>query len=102
MIASLLRSRPHGRLSLEFSIFDALQLLMHAHVCAEIVFVVVDGQNGSWRVIEQESVNRGSGFRRIADAELCQQHLVRLFSEGHASWSECCAGPASVFNSAET
>ena len=56
--------------------FDALQLLMHADVCAEIAFVFVDGHDGSWRVIEQESANRGSGFRRIADAELCQQHLV--------------------------
>ena len=47
---------------------------MHADVCAEIV--VVGGHNGSWRVIEQESVHRGNGFRRIADAALCQQHLV--------------------------
>ena len=52
--------------------FEALQLL----ICAEIVFVVVDGHNGSSRVTEQESVNRGSGFRRIADAEVCQQHVV--------------------------
>ena len=54
----------------------ALHLLMHADVCAEIVFVVVDGHNGSWRVIEQESVNRGIGCRRIANAELCQKHLA--------------------------
>ena len=56
----------------------ALQLLTHADLCAEIVFVVVDGHNGSWRV---ESMKRGTGFRR----------------------PECCASPASfVFNFAET
>ena len=50
---------------------------MYAHASAEVViFVVIDGHDGLWWAIEQESVNKGTGFHRMVDAELFQQHLV--------------------------
>ena len=53
--------------------FDALQLRMHAHVCAEIVFVVVDGHNGSSskRACTEAVVSAASPMPSCANNPLC-------------------------------